>query len=245
MSNRRRNPFTQWLAPAALTMALLAPAVAYAGDVKIGAEPLATDDEGKLTAEGKKAATDTLKSEPGEELWIAHVWAKIDNGGPGPLYVEFIGDRPGGGKYTALRHEKSDYQGEKYVSMEIELDGNTGFNKGKTYAVKVLQVSPKGKDIVLAQSKITIEYVEAKPDEGGGDEGGEDTDGGEEMSDQDALDTLAGGDEANASGDGPPPVAPKKKGCSVDATGLGGFSGLLVVFGIGALAGRRRRRRRA
>ena len=225
-----------WLAPAALTTALLTPAVAYAGDVKFGAEPLAIDGEGKLTADGKKSAITSLKSQPGEELWVVHVWAKIDKGGPGPLYVEFIGDRPGGGKYTALRHEKADYQGEPYVSMEIELDGNTGFNKGKTYAVKVIQVSSKGKDIVLASSKLTIEYVEP---EAGEDDGGGDTDG-DEMSDQDALDTLVGGDDGSDS-EGPPPVAPKKKGCSIDASGLGGFSGLLLLFSVGAVAARRRR----
>lgn len=243
MNNRRSRFLASWVAPAALAVTLLAPAVAYAGEVLIGNEPLATDDSGKITADGKKAAVDTLKSEPGEELWIAHVWAKIDKGGVGPLYVEFIGDAPGGKKYTTKRHEMAEYQGEQFVSMQIELDGNTGFNKGRTYGVRVVQVSSKGKDIVLAQSKITLEYVEPAPEEGGED--GEDPS--DEMTDQDALDTLVGGEE-NASGDdgGPPAVAPKdKKGCSVEPSGFagfGGFSGLLVIFGLGTLTGRRRRR---
>src|SRR5690606_40590056 len=109
------------------------PATALAGEVVFGSEALPTDDSGKLTAEGRKAAVTELPSEPGEELWNLHLWAKIDKGGPGPLYVEFFGKLPDGKKYLAYRHEKADYQGEKYVSMDIELDGSAGFNKGHTY----------------------------------------------------------------------------------------------------------------
>jgi hypothetical protein len=238
--NHHQSWRLSWLAPAALVGAFLIPSVALAGEVLIGAEPLATGDDGNITAEGKKAAVTNLPSQPGEELWIAHVWAKIDKGAPGPLYVEFIGDRPGGGKYTAKREENPEYNGEKFVSMEIELDGNTGFNKGRTYAVQVIQVSSAGKDLVLAKNKITLEYVEAKPGEDGGDGG--DTDG-DDSSAQDELDTLVGGEEGGAgAGDQPPPVAPKdKKGCSVDPGSFGGFSGLAILFGLGIAATRRRR----
>jgi len=226
-----------------LATTLLVPAVARAGEVLIGTEPLATDDSGKITAEGRKAAVKTLPSEPGEELWIAHVYAKIDKGGPGPLYVEFIGNRSGVGEFKAYSHEKSDYQGEKFVSMQIDLDGNSAsFNKGSTYQVKVLQVAPDGKkDIVFARNEISLEYVEPEPD--GGMDGAEGDTEGPDMSAQDELDTLVGGEEDRASGDDPepPPVAPKdKKGCRVEPEGFTGFSGLLALFGLGAVFHRRR-----
>lgn len=215
------------------------PATALAGEVVFGAQPLATDDSGKLTAEGRKATLKELPSEPGEEAWNLHVWAKIDKGGPGPLYVEFFGKLPDGKKYLAYRHEKSDYQGEKYVSMDIELDGSLGFNKGHTYDVEVSQLSPKGANIPLGSGKLTLTYTEAPPEEK--EEGDEDTEG--DTAKQDELDTLAGGDDAGAGGDqgGPPPVGSKgKKGCSVDPTPYG-LPGVLVLFGLGALAGRRRK----
>jgi hypothetical protein len=143
----------------ALTAVLLGPAVAHAGDVKFGNEPLEVNDAGKLTDAGKKAATETLKSVPGEEEWPIHVWAQIDNGGPGPLYIEFWGKLPDGKPYLTFRHEHAGYGGEKYVSLSFELSGNLGFNKGKTYNVKAVQVSPKGKEVVLANGKVTLEFT--------------------------------------------------------------------------------------
>ncbi len=211
----------RWMQPLLLGAALLAPATAWAGDVKFGAEALAVDDNGNITAEGKSAATTTLKSQPGEEVWTLNLWAKIDKGGPGPLYVEFLGKMPSGKEYVTYRHEYSEYGGEKFVSLTFDLEGNSGFNKGKTYKVKVLQgaTKPGRPDIILATGKLTLEYTEPEP-EPEGEEG--DTDDGEAA--QDELDTLAGPDDG--AGDepegGPPPVAPEsKKGCSIGSTDLG------------------------
>ena len=232
-------------APVALAAALLAPASAWAGELAFGAEPLVTDDQGKLTAEGRKQTVKELASEPGEELWNLHVWAKVDKGGPGPLYLEFFGKLPDGKPYLAYSHEKSDYEGEKFVTMDVELDGNRGINKGKTYDVKLTQVSAKGKDITLANGKLTLTYTEPAPEAEGEGEG--DTDGAEEpeatnTEEQDAIDSLAGGEApAGDTAEGPPPVEPTgKKGCSVDPTPLS-VPGALALFVIGAGVARRRR----
>jgi MYXO-CTERM domain-containing protein len=218
--------------------------VAHAGDVKFGTEPLEVNDAGKLTDAGKKAATETLKSMPGEEVWPIHVWAQIDNGGPGPLYVEFWGKLPDGKPYLTFRHEHSAYGGEKYVSISFELSGNLGFNKGKTYNVKVLQVSPKGKDLVLANGKVTLAYTEPEKEPEGdeeGDEEGKDDEGEEnDTAEQDAIDTLTPGAEGGGAEGGPPPVDSKgKKGCSIGSEDAG-LSLALLMFAAGALRLRRR-----
>lgn len=230
-----------------LAGALMAPGAAWAGDVKFGTEPLATDDKGAITAAGRKSATDEIPSEPGEEIWPLHVWAKLDKGAPGPLYVEFFGKLPDGKKYLAYRHEHGGYEGEKYVSMELDLLGNQGFNKGRTYNVELTQAGAKGNNIVLARGKITLAYTEPEAEPAGEGEGDADTDGPAQegdteapadTADQDAMDTLAGGEEGNASDQGPPPV--KKKGCAVDPAAHG-LPGALVLFALGAGIARRRR----
>ena len=230
-----RAPTTRlrWISPLLLGAALLGPATAWAGDVKFGAEPLAVDDKGNITAEGKSAAISKLASEPGEELWQFHLWAKIDKGGPGPLYVEFLGKLPDGKEYVTYRYEHGSYDGEKFVSLSFDLEGNLGFNKGKTYKVKVLQgnTKPGRPDIILATGSITLEYTEP-PAEEEGDEGG-DTDG--DTAAQDELDTLAGPDEEvgdTPPPQGPPPVAKDKKGCTVGSTDLG-LPAVAALFALG------------
>lgn len=229
----------------ALSAVLLVPAAAHAGDVKIGAEPLEVNDAGKLTDAGKKKATEELKSMPGEEVWPIHVWAQIDGGGPGPLYIEFFGKLPDGKPYLTYRHEHTGYGGEKYVSLSFELTGNLGFNKGKTYSVKVLQVSPKGKDLVFANGKVTLAYTEPEKEPEGEDEGKDEAgeeDGEEDSKDQDAIDTLTPGAEGAAEG-GPPPVDSKgKKGCSIHSDEIG-ITSVLLLFAAGAVRLRRRRSR--
>lgn len=244
-----RRRFPTLLASVLLGAALLGPSVAYAGEIVIGAEPLPTDDQGKLTAEGRKKAAKELPSEPGEELWQVHVWAKIDKGAPGPLYVEFEGKLPDGKPYKVpFRHEKPDYEGEKFVSMDFEIEGNHGFNKGKTYDVKLVQVGTKGNDLILARDKVTLTYTEPKAEQGdgAGDTDGGDTEGDDQADAQDELDTLVGGEEPAGDSAGPPPVEPpgKKKGCSVgagQATGAMGIPAALGLFALGAALGRRRR----
>ena len=219
----------RWSAAIVLCTALLAPVSAFAGEVKFGPIPLATDDKGVITADGRKAASEEIPSQPGEELWPLHLWAKIDKGAPGPLYVEFHGKLADGKRYLAYRHEHGGYEGEKHVSMELELSGNDGFNKGRSYEVEVTQVGPKG-PIKLATGKITLAFTEAP--EGADEDESEDED---ELDEQDAIDSFAGG-EGGGGDDGPPAVAPPtKKGCAVDPSrhAAPGVLVLLALVGLG------------
>lgn len=227
-------------------MGLLAAPQAFAGDVKFGAKPLETDDSGKLTDAGKSAAVKQLPSNPGEEVWPLHLWAQIDKGAPGPLYVEFFDKLPGSGKrYKAWAYEHAGYEGEKYVTLDIELEGDVGFNKGHTYTVEISQLDNKGKNLVLASGQLELVYTEGKPEdeEEEGEDEGKDEDG--QTEEQDELDSFAGGEEAN-SGEAPPPVTSpgKKKGCSVDS-GTDAAPGMLVLLMLaaGALSRPPRRRR--
>ncbi|MBC8067230.1 MAG: hypothetical protein IAG13_02760 [Deltaproteobacteria bacterium] len=214
---------------------------AWAGELKIGATKLDVDDSGAITDAGRKAATEELKNEPGDdEVWIAHIWAKLDKGGPGPLQFEFYGELPDGKPYLAFRKVEDGYDGGKFVSMELELDGDDGFNKNKTYKVEISQLDDKGKVIKLASGKVKLAWVDHKEEpaaeEGGKDDGAKAAD----SSAQDELDSISGGGEGDGQAEGgPPPVEPKKKGCAIEPDG-GGLLGLAVMFALG-LGVRRRR----
>lgn len=209
---------------AAFVATMAVSSVASAGEVKFGKEPLETDDAGKLTAEARAATVTEVPSLPGEEVWPIYLWADLDRGAPGPLYVEFIGTL-NGKPYLTHRYEyPEEYGGEESVTMDFEVEGNTGFNRGKTYVVKVTQASAKGKDIELAKGKVTLVYTEAPEEPEEEDEDEEDGEGVEEPSAQDEIDTLAPEVE-------PPPVASSKKGCSLGAPGLG-FPAVLLLFGL-------------
>lgn len=228
---------------AALAAPLLVSATALAGEIKIGQQPLATDDKGNLTADGKKAAVSELDNVPGEDIWVAHVWAKIDNGGAGPLYFEFYQDIGGQSSLVQRTEYDGEYNGEKFVSAELELPGRLGFNKNREYTIKALQVSAKGKDLELAKGKIKLIKSGKEPPKEEKDEEEED-----ELAEQDAADSLGGEEEpegdkpTGGNTEAPPPVEPKKKGCSIDGEGLGGWSGALILLGLGGLATTRRRR---
>lgn len=223
----------------ALVGALLAAPSAFAGEIKFGKEPLAVDGDGKITDAGSKTAIEEIPSVPGDEEWVVHLWARLDKAGPGALNVEFYGKTPDGQKYLAYRHVEQDFEGGKYVSLELELEDGQGFNKGHSYTVEITQLDDKGRDIKLATGKLKLGYTpppaEGKGDEAGKDEEGKDEAGEEEGDDaaQDAQDTL--GTET------PPPVeSGKKKGCAIDhGTDAGSLGGLVLV----ALAGLARRRR--
>jgi len=230
------------LATLAFAGALLFAGPAFAGEVKFGTAPLAVDGSGNLTAAGKSAAVAEVPSAPGDEEWIVHLWAKLDKGAPGPLYVEFYDKTPDGQTYLAFRHEHSDYEGEKYVSLELELEGGKGFNKNHTYKVELTQADAKGKDIKLASGSLKLGWTPAPkdPEEGKETKEGKQPEESKDSAEQDALDTLVGGEE----GGGPPSTDPKggkknKKGCSVDEAAYG-VPGVLVLFALG-FAGRRRR----
>lgn len=239
---------SNWLRSLPLALALggamlVAPS-AFAGEVKFAAEAFDTDDSGKLTEAGRSAAVKELPSLPGEDVWVLHLWAKIDKGAPGPLYVEFFDKLPGSGKrYKAWAYEHSNYQGDEHVTLEMELEGNVGFNRDHTYTVELVQVDAKGKNLQLASGQVKLVYTEAKEEPEGEDEGeDEDDDEGDDPSAQDELDSFAGGDAPESGNEGPPPVAPpaSKKGCSVDP-GLGVAPGILVMMVLGASVARRRR----
>ncbi|WP_434421355.1 MYXO-CTERM sorting domain-containing protein [Nannocystis pusilla] len=231
----------------AFALAALSSAAAYAGEVKVGATPIEIDGSGKITAQGKSAVVDTLDEVPGEDRWIAYIHAKLENPAPGPLYIEFFQNLDGN-KSSVWRHDENDFAGDKWFYGEIELDGRKGFNKNRTYDIKVTQVNAKGKELTLATGKIKLIKSGKKPEAPKEDETKED----EAAAEQDAHDSLGGGDGNDGAGDGsstpspdsasegPPPVE-KKKGCSVDADG-NAWNGAMVLLALGAGFILRRRR---
>ena len=235
----------RWTLPTAVAMATLcstAASVAWAGEIKVGASALAVDDKGNLTAEGRKAIVDTIDEVPGEDTWQVNVWAKLDNTAAGPLYFEFY-QSLSGSESLVWRHEEPNFPGGKYFSGQIELAGGRGFNKDRTYDIKAVQVSTKGKDLTLATGKVKLIKSGKKPAKGA-DEG----EGDKVPEDQDAHDSLAGGDEPagdepKAGGETPPPVEPKaKKGCTVDSDDSAWNGALLLaLLGAGRVARRRPR----
>ncbi|MBK8234800.1 MAG: hypothetical protein IPK74_04520 [Deltaproteobacteria bacterium] len=241
ISRTRTRSLRSPLAALALVAVLGTPALAFAGEVKFGTEALAVDGEGKLTDAGRAAAKDEIPSAPGEELWVAHLWAKLDKPAPGGLNVEFFGELDGK-RYLAHRHVEASFDGGKYLSLELELEGSDGFNKNKSYDVEITQEDDKGRHFKLAAGKIKLGWTPAPKEDPKAD--GDDDDGEEPEADsaaQDALDTISGGGDGGGDGatGAPPPVEPKKKGCSIDGDAGVAPLGLVVLL---AFANRRRRR---
>ncbi len=239
----RMQSHRRWLLPTAVAMATLcstAASVAWAGEIKFGTSKLATDDKGNLTAEGRKAVVDTVDEVPGEDRWEVHLWSKLDNAAEGPLYFQFY-QNLNGTTSEVWRYDEENFAGGKYFSADIELEGGRGFNKDRTYEVKAMQVSPKGKDLVLATGKIKLIKSGKKPEKKPEDEKEDDI-----PPDQDAHDSLAGGEEPEGDeakgGEAPPAVEPKaKKGCTVDSDSSA-WNGALLLLVLGAgLATRRRK----
>lgn len=216
---------------------------ASAGEIKFGEgmTALATDDSGKLTSEGKASAVSELDSVPGEDAWDMMLWTRLDGGAAeGPLYIEFwqridtdLDGKPDQDN-LAYRHEDSNFDGSRYYLMNLLLEENIGFNKGKTYKVKIVQVSSSGKDLRLAEGKIKLIDTGRKPEPAadGGDAAQEDA-----VSEQDAIDSFAGGDqeeEEQTPRSAPPAVEDtpaKKRGCNVgDPTEHPLSLGLLVLL---------------
>jgi MYXO-CTERM domain-containing protein len=245
-SKPRNNLLRRLTLSSAFALAALSSTAAYAGEVKIGATPIEIDESGKITAQGKAAIVDTLDEIPGEDVWKAYLHAKLDNPAPGPLYIEFFQDL-NGTKSQVWRYDENNFNGDKYIYVELELEGRRGFNKNRTYDIKVTQVSPKGKELTLATGKIKLIKSGKKPEAPKDDEGGDEERTPEE---QDIHDSLAGGDGNDGGGDGsnadsannegPPPVE-KKKGCSVDSDDTA-WNGAMVLLALGAGFILRRRR---
>jgi MYXO-CTERM domain-containing protein len=236
------QPHRRWIFSTAVALAALCSTSAWAGELKVGAAPLDVDDKGNITASGRKAAVDTLDEVPGEDVWQANIWAKLDNAAAGPLYLEFY-QNLNGTDSLVWRHEEGDFAGGKFFSGEVDLQGGRGFNKDRVYEIKAVQVSAKGKDLTLASGKVKLIKSGKKPEKSADD--GEDD---EAKENQDAHDSLA--DDDKSSGDepkptpseAPPEVEPKaKKGCAIDSDSST-WNGALLLLVIGAgIAARRRR----
>lgn len=222
--------------------------VAHAAEIKFGEGPssLAVDDEGKLTDAGRKTAVKELDKIPGEDAWDLRVWAKLDKGKGGPLYVEFWQTVEVMGKSQKAKvwhHEDSQYEAQKYVNYNMVLEGKVGFNKGRTYDVYFVQVDKKGKDIRIGSAKLKLINTGREPDPG--DEAEKKKKEEEEASAQDELDGLSGPDEEEEEerdpepDEAPPETEASKKGCSVDSGS--GFNGALILLLLGAAAFTRRR----
>lgn len=196
---------------AALGIGLLTSTLAWAGDLKIGKEPLETDDKGKLTKAGQAAAVTEIEAEPGNEAWRLHLWAQIDKPAEGPLYVEFYRQREGK-ELVAHRHEIADYAGDKYVSVDLEIDRSEGFRAGETVDLAFVQ-NVGGRDAKKAKAKVTLAASSA-PEPAPEPEEPEEPEAPEEPA---APEPAAS--EPAAAPAGPPPVEPAdKKGCRAGAT---------------------------
>lgn len=243
------TPARRALRVSLLTSTLLVASIgiAHAGPIKVGEgmEALETDDKGNLTSEGQKTAVKELDRIPGEDAWDFTMYAELGGqAAEGPIYIEFR-DKIMGEWQLVYRHEDSAFDGSRKYRTNFVLEGNVGFNTDHTYRIKVVQVGANGKDIELANGQIKLIDTGREPEveESGGEE--------EEISEQDKLDSFAGGDEDEASeggadapaGDAGPPEVEPKKGCSVERSGTDvGLNGLLVLALVGGAAFGRRRR---
>lgn len=239
-----RNWLKRIAAATGLAVALMA-TPALAGDLKYGegVGSLEVDEDGKLT--GGKSVKE-LDKIPGEDAWDLSLWASLDGGrAEGPLYIEFW-QKVQGQEAIVHRHEMDDYDGRRYVLVNILLEGNVGFNKDRTYKVKLLQVNSRGKDVVLATGSLKLINTGRQPEEeepAKGEEGEEEE---YESQAQDERDSLAGPEDEGQEPDAPtaaepPPVEPSKKGCSVAGEYDAGINGLMLL----ALAGLGLRRRKS
>lgn len=210
-----------------------------------GADSLATDENGAVTAEGAKTKTGEVDRIPGEEDWEIRIAAKLNGyAGAGPVYVEFYQTIEGVGENLVYRYEHPDHDGSRNLVITTVLEANFGFNKNREYRVQIIQNNGK-RDIVLARGKVKlIDTGRAAPEEGEGEEGED------EENKQDELDTLAGGDEEDEEEGGeaggseaPPPIddsPAKKKGCAVVESDSAGFSGLMILLALGFATRRRK-----
>lgn len=229
----------KWLSVFVLVGLLLASGGAWAGELRIGVEPLEVDGQGKITDAGRKAAVTEVEAEPGNELWTIHVYAQMDKRTvEGPLYVEIYRER-NGKQLVAYRKDYPDYDGARYVSIELELERTDGFAPGQTVEVAFVQ-DVAGRTVKWAKSPLTLLASSVPPEPEEEQELEDELDGEDE--DEDELD----GEDEEAAAAPPQPAAPpsepppvtsgNKRGCR-----MGGPepSAWLVLL---ALIGARRRR---
>ena len=208
---------------------------AWAGEAKVGAEPLDTDGSGKLTKAGQAAAVSEIEAQPGDDLWVLHLWAKIDNGAEGPLYIE-IGKNRDGRRLVSKRESIDDYAADKYVSATVELERADGFKPDQLIEVAFVQ-NVGGKDAIKAKVDVTLKASSAPPPKAEEPEE-------EEPEDEDEAEAEDEDEEATPAPEptpaAPPPVeSGDKKGCTV--TGHAPTPGAALLL-LGLVALRRRRR---
>jgi hypothetical protein len=238
----------RWLAALALGATLLATGPARAGEIVLSKTAIEVDGAGKITAASRKGSIDSTEADGAEETWTVHVWAQLDRGAPGPLYIEFWDRWQGQDIKVPYRHEVLDYDGGKYITLTLELEGNRGFNRDHTYRLRVFQVDEKGKEVQLAGgAKIKLLVNEkAKAEAEKKKKAEEEEEARREKEEEEADEPKGGGGGGDSSHDeveaeGPPELEPPvKKGCTVaaDAATPGSLAGLLLL----GVARRRRRR---
>jgi hypothetical protein len=144
-----------WLMAAALCGVLLGSSTAWAGELLVGAEPIEVGDDGNITKAAKgKAVAELESSVPGDEAWTLYIWAKIDNPAVGPIYLEFYRNHDGR-ELMAHRVGYEEYEGDKFISMDVEITRTEGFRSGETLDVAFVQ-HVGGKDVKKAKGKITL-----------------------------------------------------------------------------------------
>ena len=220
-------------------------ALAGPGDEEIwfgtGADSLEVDDNGKLTEAGAKTRATEVDRIPSEEDWELRLHARMGKyAAEGPLYIEFY-QNVNGQEYIVFRHEVPDYGGERNYNATILLEANIGFNKDREYRVQIVQNNGK-RDLTLAKGKVKLidtgRVAEGMEDEDEDEEDEGEDDEGEEEEEEDEEDE---GGEGGGGEEGPPPVEPQKKGCSVSEGGLAdlGATGLGILLLAGAIRRRR------
>jgi hypothetical protein len=231
---------TKWLSLVVLVGVLLASGAARAGELLIGLEPLEVDAKGKITDAGKAAAVTEVEAGPYNELWSVHLYAQLDKRTVnGPLYLEVYRERKGK-LFVALRKEYPDYDGARYVTMDLELESTDGFAAGQTVEIAFVQ-TVGGRDAKWAKAKLTLLASSAPPPESEPEEEveGEDEDELEGEGEDEGEDEEAAAPPQPAAPSEPPPVeSGNKRGCHVGGPEPSAW--LLLVPLLGA-----RRRRRA
>ncbi|HWB76095.1 MAG TPA: hypothetical protein VG755_14095 [Nannocystaceae bacterium] len=211
-----------------MTSWIFALVLAAPGELLVGADALAVDDAGKITADGKaKAVSELEESAPGGEAWTLHLWAKIDKGVEGPMYVEFHRDH--GGERLLAHRVELDFDGGQYLAQDVDISRSQGFRIGDTIEVSCVQIIG-GKDITKAKGKLKLVASSKPPPKEAPGEAKEEVDPNE-------ASEIASTPSAGPDGGAPPKVeSGDKKGCSI-----AGASTMPWLWLLGIAAIRRRR----
>lgn len=207
---------------------LLAVTPAWAGELKIGVEPLETNDKGELTDAGRAAAVTEVEAEPGNERWTLYLYARLDKRVvEGPLYVEVYRERKGK-QLPVFRKEHPSYARALYVSMDIELDAADGFHVDETVEVAFIQ-NVAGRTTKWAKTPLTLRASSAPPEPEDEAPVADELDGEDEDEDEDEGEGEAAAPAQPATPE-PPPVTTTKRGCQVGGHEPSASLALLLVL---------------